>query len=422
MKIVKDSLVKLERTILDDHDEQFDSVKAILHDVKNNKDEALRRLTEQFDHVKLNDIKVSKAEIIEAYGAVEKRFIEAVKQAISNIQSFHEKQTRQSWMDTSPSGTILGQLIRPLAKVGIYVPGGRAAYPSSVLMNAIPAQVAGVEEIVMVTPPNKNGKVNPGVLIAANELGIKQIFKIGGAQAVGALAYGTQSIPKVDKITGPGNIFVALAKKEVYGLVDIDLVAGPSEILILADETANPKLVAADLLSQAEHDPLSSATLITVSERLAYQVDTEISQQLQHLPKREIAAESIEKQGAIYVVSSIAAAVQMANDFAPEHLELLVKEPFSYVGQIKNAGAIFVGENSTEAIGDYFAGPNHVLPTGGTAKFSSPLGVDDFLKKSSLISYSKNDLDEYADSIATLAQFEELQGHANAVIFRKQNS
>ncbi|GAA0498146.1 histidinol dehydrogenase [Salinibacillus aidingensis] len=422
MKIIRDSQVNLERTILDEHDEQYDAVKGILKQVKDNGDRALYALTERLDGVKLPDLLVSKSEIIEAYGTVENSFVNAIKQATANIRSFHEKQKRQSWMDTSPNGTILGQLVRPISKAGIYVPGGRAAYPSSVLMNGIPALVAGVEQIVMVTPPDKHGMVNPGVLIAANELGIKQIYKIGGAQAVGALAYGTETIPKVDKITGPGNIYVALAKKEVYGLVDIDSVAGPSEILVIADETANPQLAAADLISQAEHDPLSTATMITTSDQIAKQVRTEVTRQLQNLPRREIAEASIENNGAIYVVPDLDTAVQMTNDYAPEHLELLVKEPFELIGKIKNAGAIFVGENSTEAIGDYFAGPNHILPTGGTAKFSSPLGVDDFIKKSSLISYSKADLDKNAESIATLAQFEQLQGHANAVIFRKQRS
>ncbi|QHS24242.1 histidinol dehydrogenase [Virgibacillus sp. MSP4-1] len=422
MKIIRDSQVNLERTILDEHDEQYDAVKGILKQVKDNGDRALYALTERLDGVKLPDLLVSKSEIIEAYGTVENSFVNAIKQAAANIRSFHEKQKRQSWMDTSPNGTILGQLVRPIPKAGIYVPGGRAAYPSSVLMNGIPALVAGVEQIVMVTPPDKHGMVNPGVLIAANELGIKHIYKIGGAQAVGALAYGTETIPKVDKITGPGNIYVALAKKEVYGLVDIDSVAGPSEILVIADETANPQLAAADLISQAEHDPLSTATMITTSDQIAKQVRTEVTRQLQNLPRREIAEASIENNGVIYVVPDLDTAVQMTNDYAPEHLELLVKEPFELIGKIKNAGAIFVGENSTEAIGDYFAGPNHILPTGGTAKFSSPLGVDDFIKKSSLISYSKADLDKNAESIATLAQFEQLQGHANAVIFRKQRS
>ncbi|MRG87457.1 histidinol dehydrogenase [Salinibacillus xinjiangensis] len=420
LKVVKDQ-VRITRTILDDNDDQYEAVKTILKDVKENKDEALFRYTEKFDQVQLEQLRVAKSEIIEAYGQAETSFVGAIKTAIENIRDFHEKQKRQSWMDTKPSGTILGQLIRPLSMVGIYVPGGSAAYPSSVLMNAIPAQVAGVEEIVMVTPPNAEGKVNPGVLIAANELGLKQIYKIGGAQAIGALAYGTESIPKVDKITGPGNIFVALAKKEVFGLVDIDMVAGPSEILVLADESAQPHLVAADLLSQAEHDPMSSAILVTTSNEIAMQVKSEIAKQLQNLPRKEIAEQSIRNQGTAYIVPDVDTGIQMVNDFAPEHLEVIVEDPFSHVGKIKNAGAIFLGENSTEAIGDYFAGPNHVLPTGGTAKFSSPLNVDDFMKKSSLISYSQTDLQNNADAITTLAQFEQLQGHANAIIFRKQN-
>ncbi|WP_174497946.1 histidinol dehydrogenase [Salirhabdus euzebyi] len=418
MKVIQDANVTIARTIFDNREEEYKSVQSILKDVKENGDAALYRYTQTFDRVDLQQLTVTTEEIEKAYANVSEDFLEAIKKAILNIRQFHEKQRRQSWMDTSETGTILGQLIRPLARVGIYVPGGRAAYPSSVLMNAIPAQVAGVQEIVMTTPPDQFGNINAGVLVAADLLGIKQIVKVGGAQAVGALAYGTETVKKVDKITGPGNIFVALAKKEVFGLVDIDMVAGPSEIVVLADEKANPIYVAADLLSQAEHDPMSAAILITDSTTLAEKVQLELDNQLKVLPKREIAEQSIEENGAIYIVPNLEAGIHMINDYAPEHLELIVEDPFSYVGKIKNAGAIFLGENSTEAIGDYFAGPNHVLPTGGTAKFSSPLNVDDFIKKTSLISYSNEDLKQNAEAIQTLAQFEQLQGHANAIKVR----
>ncbi|MBB6455388.1 histidinol dehydrogenase [Salirhabdus euzebyi] len=418
IKVIQDANVTIARTIFDNREEEYKSVQSILKDVKENGDAALYRYTQTFDRVDLQQLTVTTEEIEKAYANVSEDFLEAIKKAILNIRQFHEKQRRQSWMDTSETGTILGQLIRPLARVGIYVPGGRAAYPSSVLMNAIPAQVAGVQEIVMTTPPDQFGNINAGVLVAADLLGIKQIVKVGGAQAVGALAYGTETVKKVDKITGPGNIFVALAKKEVFGLVDIDMVAGPSEIVVLADEKANPIYVAADLLSQAEHDPMSAAILITDSTTLAEKVQLELDNQLKVLPKREIAEQSIEENGAIYIVPNLEAGIHMINDYAPEHLELIVEDPFSYVGKIKNAGAIFLGENSTEAIGDYFAGPNHVLPTGGTAKFSSPLNVDDFIKKTSLISYSNEDLKQNAEAIQTLAQFEQLQGHANAIKVR----
>jgi histidinol dehydrogenase len=421
MKVFRGEKVTISRTIFDNGVEQYMAVQSILQAVKESGDEALFEYTKKFDGAALQQLAVTPEEIEEAYAQISEPLLKAIQQAIENIQSFHEKQKRQSWMDTSETGTILGQLIRPLAQVGIYVPGGLAAYPSSVLMNAVPAQVAGVEEIIMVTPPSKDGKLNPGVLVAADQLGIKQIYKVGGAQAIGALAYGTKTIPKVDKITGPGNIYVALAKKEVFGLVDIDMVAGPSEIAILADDTANPAYVAADLLSQAEHDPLSAAVLITDSESLAKAVEKELASQLSQLPRKEIATQSIEKNGAIYIVNNLTEGIQMLNDYAPEHLEIMVQNPFQYIGQIKNAGAIFIGENSAEVVGDYFAGPNHVLPTGGTAKFSSPLNVDDFLKKTSIISYSKADLNKNAEAIQTLAQYEQLQGHANAIRVRTED-
>ncbi|WP_102028854.1 histidinol dehydrogenase [Salirhabdus sp. Marseille-P4669] len=418
MKQFQGDDVKIARTIFDNGEEYYSAVNAILANVRTAGDQALFEYTKRFDRVELQDLLVKKEEVEEAYTLVSKEWLVAIKQAIENIMRFHEKQLKQSWIDTSENGTILGQLIRPLARVGIYVPGGRAAYPSSVIMNAAPAKVAGVEEIVMVTPPNEDGKVNPGVLVAADQLGIEAVYKVGGAQAIGALAYGTETIRKVDKITGPGNIYVALAKKEVFGLVDIDMIAGPSEIVVLADKTANPAYVAADLLSQAEHDPLSAAVLITDSNQLAEEVQEELQQQLQVLERKSIATESLQNNGAIYVVSNLQKGIDMINDYAPEHLEIMVKDAFSYIGKIKNAGAIFIGENSAEVVGDYFAGPNHILPTGGTAKFSSPLHVDDFLKKTSLISYSKTDLRANAEAIQALANFEELQGHANAIRVR----
>ncbi len=418
LEIVQGDNIKLSRTILDNGEEYEDTVKNILKEVRLKGDEALFQFTKKFDQVEIDYLKVTAEEIDEAYAFVPDEVVAAIQKAAKNIKSYHEQQKRQSWVDTKPSGTILGQLIRPLNRVGIYVPGGRAAYPSSVLMNAIPAQVAGVKEIVMISPPNKEGKLNPGVLVAANELGITEIYKVGGAQGIAALAYGTETIQKVDKITGPGNIYVALAKKEVFGFVDIDMVAGPSEIVVLADEHANPEYVAADLLSQAEHDPLSAALLITDSKALAETVQREVKIQLENLERREIAAASLKNNGKIYVVSTLEKGIELINDYAPEHLEVMVDDPFSYVGKIKNAGAIFLGKYSAEVVGDYFAGPNHILPTGGTAAFSSPLNVDDFLKKTSLISYSKADLEENGELIQAFANYEQLQAHANAIKVR----
>jgi histidinol dehydrogenase len=381
----------------------------------------VRRFTEQFDRIQLPEMRVTEDEFKEALCAINPEVRDAIREAAVNIRDYHSRQMRQSWMTTHESGTVLGQLIRPLQRVGLYVPGGTAAYPSSVLMNAIPAQVAGVEEIAMVTPPGKDGKVNPGVLVAAYELGVNEIYKVGGAQAIAALTYGTETLKPVDKIVGPGNIYVALAKREVFGLVDIDMVAGPSEIVVLADSTANPAYVAADLLSQAEHDVMASAVLVTTCRELAQAVQQEVETQVAVLPRKEIAQASIQDYGAICVVDSMEEGLDVVNRLAPEHLELMIEEPMAYVGQIKNAGAIFLGPYSSEPVGDYFAGTNHVLPTNGTARFSSPLNVDDFLKKSSLISYSRQDLLTHGQKIVALARQEGLEAHARAIQIRLDN-
>ncbi|MEW9669467.1 histidinol dehydrogenase [Ammoniphilus sp. 3BR4] len=418
MKIVDVNNFSTKRDVETGTDEQRQAVLQILSAVKQEGDAAVRRFTEKFDGVRLEQLTVTNEEIVAALAETSEEVLEALKEAAENIRTFHEKQARQSWMQTSPTGTLLGQIIRPLKRVGIYVPGGRAAYPSSVLMNALPAKVAGVEEIVMVTPPDKEGRIDPGVLSAAKIAGVTEIYKVGGAQAVAALTYGTDTIKPVDKIVGPGNIYVALAKREVFGLVDIDMVAGPSEIVVLADEQANPVYIAADLLSQAEHDPMASAVLVTTSETLAAQVQAELESQLAELPRREIAEASIRDYGAICVVNDLQQGIQIVNQLAPEHLELMIQDPFQYIGQIENAGAIFLGEYSSEPIGDYFAGPNHVLPTNGTARFSSPLNVDDFIKKSSLISYSKTDLLNNGSKIIALAESEGLTAHARAIEFR----
>lgn len=398
--------------------QQREAVLSILEDVQHRGDTAVFDYTERFDNVRLTDMKVSRTEIEAAYTHVHEDVIVALNEAKHNIRRFHEQQKRTSWMTTEPSGTVLGQMIRPLAKIGAYVPGGTAAYPSSVLMTIIPAQVAGVEEIVITTPPDAQGNVSPGVIVAADLLGVSSIYKVGGAQAIGALAYGTETIPAVDKIVGPGNIYVALAKREVFGIVDIDMVAGPSDITVLADKHQNPIYVAADLLSQAEHDPLSAAICVTTSHELAEQVQQEVEKQLLQLPRQEIARASINNHGTIYVAETMDEAINIVNDIAPEHLEVLVQEPFELVGKIKNAGAIFLGPYSTEPVGDYFAGPNHVLPTSGTARFSSPLNVDDFMKKSSIIHYSRHDLQANGEAIMRLAEYEGLQGHAQAIQYR----
>ena len=374
------------------HYGQYESAVAeIIETVKKGGDEALFSYTEKFDHCKMDaaHIRVTREEIDEAYQKVDADFVEVMKKSAANIRVFHEKQLRNSWFDPKPDGTILGMKILPIAIAGVYVPGGKAAYPSSVLMNVLPAKVAGVERIIMTTPPGADGKVNPGTLVAAHIAGVDEIYKVGGAQAIAAMAFGTQSIPKVDKITGPGNIFVALAKKACFGYVSIDSIAGPSEILVIADETANPRYVAADLLSQAEHDELASAILITTSKTLADQVSIEVDRFVANLSRREIIEKSLNNYGYILLVDSLDEAADTANEIASEHLEILTKDPFAMMTKIRNAGAIFLGEYSSEPLGDYFAGPNHVLPTNGTARFFSPLNVDDFLKKTSIISYSR---------------------------------
>lgn len=403
------------------YDNFADSVNAILANVKENGDKALFQYTKDFDKADINasNIKVTEEEIKEAYDRLENPvLVQVIRRSLKNIKEYHEKQKQYSWFDSKPDGSILGQKVTPLSRVGVYVPGGKAAYPSSVLMNVIPAKVAGVEQIVMVTPPGKDGKVNPNTLVAANEAGVDVIYKVGGAQAIAALAYGTESIAKVDKIVGPGNIYVALAKKAVFGYVSIDSVAGPSEILVLADETANPRYVAADLLSQAEHDELASAILVTTSEELANKVSEYVDMFVSKLKRKEILQKSLDNYGYILVTDTMQDAIDTANDIASEHLEIVTKNPFDTMTRIKNAGAIFLGENSSEPLGDYFAGPNHVLPTNGTAKFFSPLSVDDFIKKSSIISYSREALEPLSEDIQKFAKAEGLTAHANSIRVR----
>lgn len=399
------------------------SVAAILADVKEKGDEAVFDYTKRFDGADINagNIVVTKEEIDEAYSLVDKQLVEVIRKALVNIREYHAKQKQYSWFDSTPNGTILGQKVTPLNRVGVYVPGGKAAYPSSVLMNIIPAKVAGVSQIIMTTPPGKDGRVNPGTLVAANEAGVDVIYKVGGAQAIAAMAYGTDSIRKVDKIVGPGNIYVALAKKAVYGHVSIDSIAGPSEILVIADETANPRYVAADLLSQAEHDEMASAILITTSEELADKVSKEIDSFVAELSRSEIISKSLENYGYILIAKDIDEAVETANEIASEHLEIVTRDPFTVMTKIRNAGAIFLGEYSSEPLGDYFAGPNHVLPTNGTAKFFSPLGVDDFIKKSSIISYSREALEPIHEDIIKFANAERLTAHANSIKVRFEN-
>lgn len=403
------------------HYGQYESAVAeIIETVKKGGDEALFSYTEKFDHCKMDaaHIRVTREEIDEAYQKVDADFVEVMKKSAANIRAFHEKQLRNSWFDPKPDGTILGMKILPIAIAGVYVPGGKAAYPSSVLMNVLPAKVAGVERIIMTTPPGADGKVNPGTLVAAHIAGVDEIYKVGGAQAIAAMAFGTQSIPKVDKITGPGNIFVALAKKACFGYVSIDSIAGPSEILVIADETANPRYVAADLLSQAEHDELASAILITTSKTLADQVSVEVDRFVANLSRREIIEKSLNNYGYILLVDSLDEASDTANEIASEHLEILTKDPFAMMTKIRNAGAIFLGEYSSEPLGDYFAGPNHVLPTNGTARFFSPLNVDDFLKKTSIISYSRPALEKIHQDIECFAENEGLTAHANSIRVR----
>lgn len=397
------------------------SVADIISLVKEKGDQALYELTEKFDKVDLRSqgLKVQEKELAQAYKSVDEDFLKSLRLAKENIRKFHERQKRNSWLDPQEDGTVLGQLIRPLRRVGIYVPGGTAAYPSSVLMNGIPAVVAGVEEIVMVSPPREDGTLLPEVLVAAAETGVTEIYKLGGAQAIASLAYGTESIAPVDKITGPGNIYVTLAKKQVFGTVDIDMLAGPSEILILADESARPEELAADLLSQAEHDPLASSILVSPSRELLAETIDQVEKQLQTLPRQEIARTSWEKYGGAILVKDIEEGMELANKIAPEHFELVIKDPYLWLGKIKNAGAVFLGRFSPESVGDYFAGPNHVLPTGGTARFYSPLNVDTFMKKISLINYSEEALLRDGQHIALLARKEGLEAHARAVEVRK---
>ncbi len=403
--------------------EQEKTVKAIIADVRERGDAAIFDYTEKFDHAKLDrdSFEVTKAEIDEAYQKVDPDLTDVIRKALVNIRDFHEREKQNSWITTTDKGTILGQKITPMQRVGVYVPGGKAAYPSSVLMNIVPAKTAGVDEIIMMTPCGADGKVNPAVLVAAHEAGADRVFKAGGAQAIAALAFGTESVPKVDKIVGPGNIFVALAKKAVYGSVSIDSIAGPSEILVLADETANPRYVAADLLSQAEHDQMATALLITTSRELAEKVSAEVDGFVKVLSRKEIIEKSLENYGRILVASSEQEAIDAANEFAPEHMEIDMKDGFEVMTKIRNAGAIFIGEYSSEPLGDYFAGPNHILPTSGTARFFSPLCVDDFVKKSSIIHYSREALKEVHADIEKFAKCEQLTAHANSIAVRFEN-
>ncbi len=416
-KNLQEDLLKRSPNSYQQYEEQ---VSRIIEEVRANGDEALFAFTKQFDGADLdsNTVKVTREEINEAYDLTDDALLQVMKKSLHNIKVYHEKQKQYSWFDSRPDGVMLGQKVTPLARVGVYVPGGKAAYPSSVLMNVLPAKVAGVEKIVMTTPCSRDGKVNPATLAAADLAGVDEIYKAGGAQAVAALAFGTESIPKVDKIVGPGNIYVALAKKAVFGHVSIDSIAGPSEILVLADETANPRFAAADLLSQAEHDELASAILITDSEALAEQVSREVDRFTAALSRKEIIEKSLENYGYILVAENMEEAIETANEIASEHLEILTANPFETMMKVKNAGAIFLGEYASEPLGDYFAGPNHVLPTNGTAKFFSPLSVDDFIKKSSIISYSKEALEPVYQDIVQFAVSERLTAHANSIKVR----
>ncbi|HJC06279.1 MAG TPA: histidinol dehydrogenase [Candidatus Enterocloster excrementipullorum] len=417
---MKNLLEEMLKRDPNNYESYTETVQSIVDQVKAKGDEALFAFTKKFDkaEVSAETVRVGEEEIEEAYCQVKPELLAVMKRSLENIRSYHEKQKRNSWFDARPDGTILGQKVTPLASAGVYVPGGKAAYPSSVLMNIIPAQVAGVERIVMVTPPGKDGRVNPVTLTAAHLAGATEVYRVGGAQAVAALAFGTQSIPRVDKIVGPGNIFVALAKKAVYGHVSIDSIAGPSEILVIADGGANPRYVAADLLSQAEHDELASAILVTDSRELAQAVSAEVDGFLKVLSRREIIEKSLENYGYILVVDSMEQAVEAANAIAPEHLEIVTANPFALMTKIRNAGAIFLGEYSSEPLGDYYAGPNHILPTNGTARFFSPLSVDDFVKKSSIIYYSREALAAAHGDIEAFAEAEGLTAHANSIKVR----
>lgn len=422
LRILRPEEFKLDRRVDDGYGNELETVREIIDRVRTEGDKALLEYAELFDGVAVSPdrLKVTREEIDAAYAQVDSAFLEALREAAANIRAYHEKQLKTSWFDVKPDGTTLGQLVRPLNRVGVYVPGGKAAYPSSVLMNIIPAVTAGVKQIAMATPPATGGRegIDPYILVAAAEAGVSEVYRAGGAQAIAALAYGTETIPAVDKIVGPGNVYVALAKRLVYGAVDIDSIAGPSEIAVIADEGANAAYIAADLLSQAEHDEMASAVLLTPSRALAEAVQAEVERQLAELPRRDIAAASIARHGAAIVTASLEEAAAISNRLAPEHLELMVADPLGFLGAIENAGAIFLGPYSAEAVGDYFAGPNHVLPTSGTARFFSPLGVDTFLKRSSVIAYSREALLRDGEHIMTLARREGLEGHAQAVAVR----
>ncbi len=415
----KDILQNLLKRSPNNYGEFEGRVNAIIEEVRNNRDQAVFNYTKQFDGADINagNILVTEEEIAEAYEQVDTTLLAVIRKSLVNIKKYHEKQVQNSWF-TTEDGIILGQKVTALATVGVYVPGGKAVYPSSVLMNVLPAKVAGVDRIVMCTPPGKDGKVYPSTLVAAKEAGVDEIYKVGGAQAIAAMAFGTESVPKVDKIVGPGNIYVALAKKAVFGYVSIDSIAGPSEILVLADETANPRYVAADLLSQAEHDEMASAILITTSQKLAEEVSAEIDQFVAELSRKEIIQKSLDNYGYILVADNMEEAIDTVNAIASEHMEIVTADPFHVMTKIRNAGAIFIGEYSSEPLGDYFAGPNHVLPTNGTAKFFSALSVDDFIKKSSIISYSREALEKVHKDIEQFAECEKLTSHANSIRVR----
>jgi len=407
--------ISIQRSVDNGTEEQRKIVLEILESVRREGDRALLAYTETFDGIKLDRMRVSEEEIHEAIQSFDPKLLKVLEEAAKNIRRFHEKQRRETWITQDKNGTILGQKFTPLDSVGVYVPGGTAAYPSSVLMNVLPAKVAGVKRIVMVSPPDQNGKLPAGVLAAAHIAGVEEIWKVGGAQAIAALAYGTESIQPVDKIVGPGNIYVALAKREVFGKVDIDMIAGPSEIAVLADDTALPHEVAADLLSQAEHDPRATSVLVTTSRTLAEETAREVEKQLEQLPRKEIAKQSIDEYGVIYLAPTMEKAIEVVNQIAPEHLEIVARNALELVPMIRHAGAIFVGRFSSEPVGDYFAGPNHVLPTNGTARFSSPLNVDEFIKKSSIIYYSETSFRQNAEKIAAFARLEGLEAHARAI-------
>ena len=400
------------------HDDVNEKVKAILEDVKKNGDSALKKYAKMFDNAEIDDLEVSEKEIEEAYNKADDKFKETLKLAYNNIEKFHKKQLRNSFITNEEDGIVMGQIINPIEKVGVYIPGGTAVYPSTVLMNVIPAKVAGVSEIILVSPPNKEGKINDNILTAAKIAGVSKVFKTGGAQAIAALSYGTESIPKVYKIVGPGNIYVAMAKRLVYGEVSIDMVAGPSEVLIIADETANHIHIASDMLAQAEHDKLASSILITTSKSMAEKTKDELYKQLEKLSRKDIAMESIENNGRIIITETIDEAIYISNEIAPEHLEISIKDPFSVLSKVKNAGSIFLGDYTPEALGDYLSGANHVIPTSGTAKFASPLSVDDFIKKSYITYYTKDALEKVKDNVINFAENESLEAHANSVRLR----